>query len=162
MYSGTQTPAAARRRRGAALIELPLVLIPLIALWVAIIDFGFGIFLKCTFQHAVREGVRYAVTSRTQAGMGQDASIKSVVQTNAMGFLNGSPGAAKIYIRYYVPGTLAETQSNAGGNIVEVSVEGYTWNWIAPVQRSTMAPLTILARSSDRMEASPAGVPPPR
>lgn len=161
MQSGIETPVLARRRRGAALIELPLVLIPLIALWVAIVDFGFGIFLRCTFQHAVREGVRYAVTSRTMDGMGQDASIKSVVQKHAMGFLNGPQGASKIQIRYYTPGTLIETPSNAGGNIVEVSVEGYTWNWIAPVMRSS-TPLAVLARSSDRMEASPAGIPPPR
>jgi Flp pilus assembly protein TadG len=149
-------------RRGAALVELPLVLIPLIALWVAIIDFSFGIFLRGTFQHAAREGARYAVTSRTEAGMGHDASIKAAVQRNAMGFLNGEQGAARIHIRYYTPGTLAETQSNAGGNIVEVSIEGYTWNWIAPVLRRTMAPLSIVARSSDRMEASPAGSPPAR
>ena len=149
-------------RRGAALVELPMVLIPLIALWVAIIDFSFGIFLRGTFQHAAREGARYAVTSRTEAGMGHDASIKAAVQRNAMGFLNGEQGAARIHIRYYTPGTLAETQSNAGGNIVEVSIEGYTWNWIAPVLRRTMAPLSIAARSSDRMEASPAGSPPAR
>jgi Flp pilus assembly protein TadG len=150
------------RQKGAALVELPLVLIPLIALWVAIVDFSFGIFLKGTFQHAVREGVRYVVTSRTEAGMGQDASIKAVVQRNAMGFLNGTEGASRIHIRYYVPGSLAETQSNAGGNIVEVSVEGYTWNWIAPVLRRSEAPLTIVARSSDRMEASPTNGPPAR
>ena len=120
-----------------------MVLIPLIALWVAIIDFSFGIFLRGTFQHAAREGARYAVTSRTEAGMGHDASIKAAVQRNAMGFLNGEQGASRIHIRYYTPGTLAETQSNAGGNIVEVSIEGYTWNWIAPVLRRTMAPLSI-------------------
>jgi Flp pilus assembly protein TadG len=153
---------ARSRRRGAALVELPMVLIPLIALWVAIIDFSFGIFLRGTFQHAAREGARYAVTSRTEAGMGHDASIKAAVQRNAMGFLNGEQGASRIHIRYYTPGTLAETQSNAGGNIVEVSIEGYTWNWIAPVLRRTMAPLSIAARSSDRMEASPAGLPPAR
>jgi Flp pilus assembly protein TadG len=145
------------------MVELSLVLVPVLALIFAIIDFGFGIFLKSTFQHAVREGVRYAVTSRTETGMGQDASIRSVVQRNAMGFLNGSAGAAKIYIRYYVPGTLAETQSNAGGNIVEVSVEGYSWAWIAPLMRSSGPPLNILARSSDRMENSPGGgIPPAR
>jgi Flp pilus assembly protein TadG len=149
-------------RRGAALVELPLVLIPLVALWVAIIDFSFGIFLKGTFQHAAREGARYAVTSRTEPGMGHDASVKAAVQRNAMGFLNGEQGAARIYIRYYSPGTLVETQSNAGGNIVEVSIEGYSWNWIAPVLRRTMAPLSIMARSSDRMEASPGGTPPAR
>ena len=153
---------SAPSRRGEALIEFPLVLIPLVALWVAIIDFSLGIFLKSTFQHAVREGVRYAVTSRTEPGLGHDASIQAAVQRHAMGFLNGEEGAAKIHIRYYVPGTFAETQSNAGGNIVEVSVEGYTWNWIAPVLRAEAGPLTIVARSSDRMEASPGGMPPAR
>jgi hypothetical protein len=94
--------------------------------------------------------------------MGQDASIRGVVQRNAMGFLDGASGASKIFIRYYNPGTLAETQSNAGGNIVEVSIEGYTWNWIAPIMRSGAPALTVLARSSDRMENSPGGISPPR
>lgn len=151
-----------RSRRGGAMVELPLVLIPLVGLLVAIIDFSFGIFLKGTFQHAVREGTRYAVTSRTEPGLGHDASIQATVQRQAMGFLNGDVGASRIRIRYYVPGTFAETQSNAGGNIVEVSVEGYTWNWIAPVLRGSAAPLSIMARSSDRMEASPGGIPPAR
>jgi Flp pilus assembly protein TadG len=148
-------------RRGAALTELALVLIPLLALLLAILDFGFAIFLRSTFQHAVREGVRYAVTGRREDGLGHDASIKGVVQRNAMGFLSGSAGAEKIHIRYYVPGTLAETASNAGGNIVEVTVEGFTWRWMAPLLRGS-SPATILARSSDRMEPSPGGVPPPR
>lgn len=150
------------RRRGATLVELALVLVPLLALIFAIMDFGFVIFLRSTFQHAAREGVRYAITGRTDAGTGQDASIKTRVQTNALGFLNGTTGAAKIFIRYYVPGTLAVTQSNAGGNIVEVSVEGYTWGWMAPLLRNGFPPLTIQARSSDRMEPPPGGTPPTR
>ena len=144
------------------MVELALVLVPLLALIFAIMDFGFGIFLKSTLQHAAREGARYAVTSRTGTGMGHDASICAAVQRSAMGFLNGAEGAAKIYIRYYVPGTLAETQSNAGGNIVEVSVEGYSWNWMAPLMRSSTGPLIVVARSSDRMENSPGGIPPAR
>jgi Flp pilus assembly protein TadG len=155
-------PVNGGRRRGAALVELPLVLIPTLALVVAIVDFAFGIFLRGTFQHAAREGVRYAVTSRTEPDMGHDSSIKAAVQRNAMGFLNGEEGASRIHIRYFVPGTLVETQSNAGGNIVEVSVEGYTWNWIAPLLRNNMNPLAVQSRSSDRMEASPGGTPPAR
>jgi hypothetical protein len=150
------------RRRGVALVELSLVLLPLLALLFAIIDFGFAIFLRSTFQYAVREGVRYAITGQTNPGSGQDASIKSVVQTNALGFLNGADGASKIFIRYYVPGTLTETQSNTGGNIVEVSIEGYTWNWMAPLMRGSLGPLTVGARSSDRMEPPPGGTPPQR
>lgn len=149
-------------RRGNAFLELGLVLLPLLALLLAILDFGFALFLRSTFQHAVREGVRYAVTGRTESGLGHDASIKAVVQRNALGFLSGSSDLSKVYIRYYAPGSLAETQSNAGGNIVEISVEGYTWQWMAPLWRSALPPLTIRARSSDRMEPSPPGGPPPR
>jgi hypothetical protein len=151
-----------RNCRGAALVELALTLVPLLAILLAIFDFSFALFLKSTCLHAVREGVRYAVTGRTQSGMRQDDSIKSVVQRNALGFLKGQNGAAKIHIRYYVPGTLVETQSNAGGNIVEVSIENLTWGWMAPVLRSALPPLMVHARSSDVVEASPGGIPPPR
>jgi hypothetical protein len=144
------------------MVELALVLLPLLAIMFAIIDFSLAVYLRSTFRHAAREGARYAVTGRTASGMGQDASIRGVVQRNAMGFLDGASGASKIFIRYYNPGTLAETQSNAGGNIVEVSIEGYTWSWIAPVMRSATPALTVLARSSDRMENTPGGIPPPR
>jgi Flp pilus assembly protein TadG len=144
------------------MVELALVLLPLLAIMFAIIDFSLAVYLRSTFRHAAREGARYAVTGRTASGLGQDASIRGVVQRNAMGFLNGASGASKIFIRYYNPGTLAETQSNAGGNIVEVSIEGYTWNWIAPVMRSATPALTVLARSSDRMENTPGGISPPR
>jgi hypothetical protein len=149
-------------RRGATFVETAFILVPVIAIPLAIIDFAFAIFLRSTFQHAVREGVRYAVTSRTLPGLGHDASIKSVVQRQSLGFLNGPGGAAKIQIRYFAPGTLAETASNEGGNIVEVSVENYTWAWMGPLMRAASPALAITARASDRMEASPGGVPPAR
>lgn len=151
-----------RRWRGSALVELALVLVPLVAIWAAIVDFSFAIFLKATLQHAVREGVRYAVTSRTEPGLGHDASIVAAVQRNAMGFLDGPEGASKIHIRYYAPGSFTEVQSNSGGNIVEVSVEGYRWNWIAPILRREAPALDLVARSSDRMEMPPGGISPPR
>jgi Flp pilus assembly protein TadG len=144
------------------MVELALVLLPLLAILFAIIDFSLAVFLRSTFRHAAREGARYAVTGRLATGLGQDASIRAVVQKNAMGFLDGTSGAAKIFIRYYNPGTLVETQSNAGGNIVEVSIEGYTWNWIAPVMRSGTPALPVLARSSDRVETMAGGISPPR
>ena len=149
-------------RRGNAMVELALVLLPLLAIIFAIMDFSLAVYLRSTFRHAAREGVRYAVTGRTATGLGQDASIRAVVQKNAMGFLDGASGASKIYIRYYNPDTLVETQSNEGGNIVEVSVEGYTWNWVAPIMRSATPALPVLARSSDRVEFSPGGISPPR
>jgi Flp pilus assembly protein TadG len=139
---------------------MAFVMVPLFALMFGIIDYGFVIFLRSTFQHAVREGVRYAVTYQTIPGQGHDASIKSVVQASAMGFLAGQSGLDKIHIQYYEPDTLGTTSANAPGNIVEISIEGYQWGWIAPLLRSG-TPLTINVRSSDRMEGLPGGTSPP-
>jgi hypothetical protein len=157
-----RAPAYFRKRseRGNAFVEMAFVLVPLFAIMFAIVDFGFAIFLRSTFLHAVREGTRYAVTYRTIVGKGHDDSIKTVVQNSAMGFLAGSSGAEKIKIRYYAPDTLVETAANAPGNLVEISVEGYQWGWLAPLMRDE-TPLSIGARSSDRMEGLPLGMSSP-
>jgi hypothetical protein len=138
---------------------MAFTLLPLFALMFGIVDFGFAIFLRSTFQHAVREGTRYAVTYTTSPGMGHDASIKNVVQNSAMGFLSGT-NSDKIKIKYYNPDTLVETSANAPGNLIEVSIEGYNWGWLAPLFR-TATPLTITTRSSDRMEGLPGGMTAP-
>ncbi len=127
-------------------------------------DLSLVIFLKATFQHAVREGVRYAMTGRTMEGLGHDASIKQVVQTYAIGFLAGDAGAEKIRIRYFEPGTLAEVTgpgSNRGGNIVEISIEDFSWRPMVPLMKSG-DPVVIAARSTGIMEPSPGGIPPDR
>jgi hypothetical protein len=155
------SPLRRKQQRGStALLEGSLVLVPFFAIMFAIVDFGMVIFMRNTFQHAVREGVRYAVTFQTQPGMGHDASIKSVVEYNSMGFLSGTQGSNYIRIRYYDPVTLVETGANAPGNVVEVSVEGYQWGMMAPLWRSA-TPITLNVRASDRMESLPGVSTPP-
>lgn len=151
-----------RRQAGNTLVETAFILLPLLALIFAIIDFSIAIFVRSTLQHATREGVRYAVTYQTMSGLGHDASIKAVVQNAALGFLSGPDGASKIHIRYFDPVTFQEVPDNSPGNLVEVSVEDFRWSWIVPLWRSA-SPVTIAARSSDRMEGLPGGQsPPPR
>ena len=157
---GCRDRGSQRRRRGNAFVEMAFMLIPLMALMFGIIDFGFAIFMKSTFQHAVREGSRYAVTYQMVAGEGHDGSIKSVVKSSAMGFLSSTAAEQKIKIRYYNPDTLIETAENAPGNLVEISVEDYQWGWLAPLLR-TSTPLSMTARSSDRMEGLPGGMTSP-
>ncbi len=158
----SEVPLSRRaRQRGSQVVEVALCLLPFLAILFLLIDLCLVIFLKATFQHAVREGVRYAMTGRTMEGLGHDASIRRVVQQYAIGFLGGQEGAEKIKIRYFVPGTLAETSSNAGGNIVEISIEGFSWRPIVPLFKSP-DPVTISARSTGIMEPSPGGIPPPR
>lgn len=148
------------RQRGNAILESALIFLPLMAIFCAIIDFSLAIFVKSTLQHAVREGVRYAVTFQTQEGFCHDDSIKNVVVRNSMGFLSSEEAQEKIHIRYYLPDTLSPSGENNPGNIIEVSVEDFTWGWIAPIWRSN-TPMSMLIRSSDRMEGLPGGVSPP-
>ena len=163
------------RRRGSQVVEVGLTLIPFFAIVFLTVDVALATFVGATLQHAAREGVRFAVTGRCldrsgavqpvgqcpAGGMFQDESIKTVVQHNALGVLSGSAGASKIKIRYYTPDTLTETTSNAGGNLVEISVEGFSWRPLAPLLRSGSA-VPISARASDKMEPSVGGVPPRR
>ncbi len=138
------------------------VFLPLIAILFALMDFSVAIFVKNVLLHAVREGTRYAVTQQTGA-TGQDAAIKAVVQTNAMGFLNGATGLAYISVTYYNANTglvAVGANSNSGGNICVVSVTAFPWSYFAPVWRS--AAMSFSATSSDAMEAPPNGVLPSR
>jgi hypothetical protein len=126
------------------------------AMMLGILDFSMALFLRSTFLHACREGVRYAVTYQVAKGLGHDASIKSIVQQHSMGFLNGTANANKIKVRYYNPDTFQEVPANAPGNLVEISIEGYQWGWILPLLR-TNTPLAMTARATDRMETLPGG-----
>ncbi|MCC6585514.1 MAG: pilus assembly protein [Bryobacterales bacterium] len=151
------------RRAGNTFVESALVFIPLMALILGIADFAFAHFLRVTMQHAVREGTRYAITYQLQPGKCQDASIKDIVTTQAMGFLNGATKQAYIKVRYYNPLTFTELTSstaNSPGNLVEVSVEGYPYSWMAPLL-FTASPFTITVRSSDRLEGLGAGASAP-
>jgi len=169
---------AKRYRKGQAAIEAALVIVPLLAMLCAIIDFSMAMFIRNSLVFAVREGVRYAITGQTGAGGAscQDASIKKVVQENAMGLLAGDDGLARIHINYYDPKTLADVTAsivpaaNSGGNVVRVTVSGVSWLWmlsgmwtnVAAVQQGagqTYTGLTIGAASSDVLETPPSGVP---
>jgi len=158
-----------RRRfaqRGSVLVEGALALLPLLAVLFGILDLAIAIFVKNTLQFAVCQGVRYAVTSQTMNGLGQDDSIRAVVKNYTLGFLDymapNGDGASRISITYYDPVTLAQVSgkgSNIGGNIVVVKADGLSWAWMVPLLRETK-PLTFSVSSADIMEATPlAGAP---
>jgi TadE-like protein len=163
---GGHKRAKSSRRRGSVLVEGALAVLPLLAVLFAVLDFSIAIFVKNTVQFAVCQGVRYAVTSRTMAGMGQDASIKTVVRGYTLGLLDylsaDHVGMNRIAITYYDPASLAVVtgaNSNIGGNIVVVSASGLSWAWMVPLLRRA-TPLTFAVSSADIMEATPlAGAP---
>lgn len=144
--------------QGSEFVEAGLALIVFCALLFLVIDTGWGLFVKVTLQHAAAEGVRYGVTGQRSGVQGQTASIRGVVQSQAMGLLDGAQ-ASTIAIRFYDPNTLIQTASNIGGNLLEISIEGYQFTPFAPLLRSA-TPVSITVRASDIIEPSPGGVPP--
>ena len=155
--------------RGAALIEATLVLLFLFALIFLLIDLSWAMFAKVTLQHAVRAGVRYAVTSKTSNdtngnALGQVDSIKQVVESQAMGFLSDADLDAKVTVTFFAvgaggPTALTGNGSNASGNLVIVSVNDYQVSPFGPLMRAT-APVSFSVSAGDLIEPSPNGPPP--
>jgi Flp pilus assembly protein TadG len=159
-----------RRRKtqgGNALVEGALTLLPLLAVGFALLDFPLALFIQNTLQGAVREGVRFAITQQTGAN-GQDAAIKSVVESYSMGFLTDAAitaGTDSFSITYYNPNSslstaVTGTGSNAQGNICVVSAT-IKLAFMAPIWQATGL-IPFSATSSDMMEAPANGVLPSR
>ncbi|HTB16851.1 MAG TPA: TadE/TadG family type IV pilus assembly protein [Bryobacteraceae bacterium] len=159
-----------RRRAGAALLEFALTVLPTFGLILAFVDFGLLLFRWATLQNAVREGCRYAITFQTTGTSGQDASIEAVVQHYAMGMVSPTDNPQDIFVKYYSPTNLTSAIASGGnvpGNIVEVSVQGVSWSWIAPLSGSSgsggvpflrsATPITLNIYSSDILGGFPAG-----
>jgi Flp pilus assembly protein TadG len=149
-------------QRGNAMLETALVFLPMLAMFFGILDVSMVVFLQSTLMNATREGTRAAITfPATYNGTtctSQSTCITLAVQNNAFGFLGGS-NSNLITVNYYIAdnlstpvescnagsctqtGTLPQTLSNGTvvnyvnqpGNLVEVVVANYPWNWFFPV-----------------------------
>lgn len=165
------TRRRAGNRRGNAMVELALVITPMFALLLSIVEVSLPIFKKSTFVAAVREGCRFGITYQTTFNgtsySSQTTAIQAVVLANSMGFLTNT---SDIHVNYFLsvsPYTdvTSGTTPNADGNIIQVSISGYTHNWIDPINwfyggRSfsvTQGSLPIVALSADRLETLPVG-----
>ena len=84
------------KQRGSEMIEFTLVLLPFLGFTFLILNIAYAVYQRSTIQHAVAQGVRYAVTSATSTGLGARSSIQKVVQSNAFGSMSscGSPPTA--------------------------------------------------------------------
>jgi len=183
------------RQGGNTIVEIGLTIIPSIAMFFGILDVSLVVYLQSTLNHAMREGARLAVTfpatyGATSCAASQATCITQVVQTNAIGMLSGSK-ASLITVNYYTAndlsnpvescnsgtctllGSLPQTLSNGKvvnyanqpGNIVEVTVTNYPWNWMVPVSARgniTAPSVTLRASALDVLGGLAAGatVPP--
>jgi Flp pilus assembly protein TadG len=171
MVSRIHTSAARQRTsHGNVILESVFTLLPTFAFIFAFTDFGLMMFRWSTLQNSLREATRYAVTFQTQGGMGQDASIESVVQQYALGFVKTTDSPQHIFVNYYAPialNTAFATGGNVPGNLVDVSIQNLSFAWLAPLSGSygagiaffrSTTPITFNLHSSDILGGYPVGV----
>jgi len=141
--------------RGNTLIEANAITLLMFGLLFLIIDLSLALFTKATLQAAVQAGVRFAVTDRLAANQNyMNDSIVQVVQQNSLGLLNGGSGACQISVNYYNPIT-GQASTGTGGDVVEVSVQGYAYTPVGILKSNS--PVSISASASDVLEQCPLG-----
>src|SRR5665213_1071291 len=102
MVSRIHTSAVRHRpSHGNVILESVFTLLPTFACIFAFPDFGLMMFRWSTLENSLREATRYAVTFQAQGGQGQDASIESVVQQYALGFVKTTDSPQHIFVNYY-------------------------------------------------------------
>ncbi len=150
-------------------MESAFTLIPTFALIFAFVDFGLMLYRWSSLQNAVREGVRYAITFQRNGSLGQTASIKQVVERNSMRLVRTTDTPQHIFVKFYsktAPDTPIASGGNIPGNIVEVSVQNVSWNWIAPLSGSyggripfyrTRSPFNLKVYAFDLLGGYPVG-----
>jgi Flp pilus assembly protein TadG len=185
MRTGRKPSADRKRRSGHVLLEAALAFMPFCALIFGIADFSMVMFIDSTFQNAVRQGVRFGITyNLTYNGTtyaNQTAAITAVVQGNSAGWLipgTDSSGTSYIHVNYYTPDNLSTpantgqlpktvngvtiTSLNQSGNVLEVKVLNYPWNWMVPLPNYMPGHgLTLSASSVDVMQGLPVGTTTP-
>jgi hypothetical protein len=172
---------AARRRGSSEVLEMSLVMMPFFSLFFLQMTLAYWVFAKVTLQQAVRAGVRYGVTNTLNGcpgvgGADLTTCIQRKVQWAAGGLLSGSNINLIKVTMCHPPGSTSPVGtpcvdvtgtpgSNAGDNILQVSVESFAIAPLLPVIPSwrgsepNTGPLTITVRSADKIE--PGGAPPP-
>ncbi len=108
-----------------------------------LLNIAWAVFADSTLQRAVRVAVRYGITvTSTPTGSCLTDEVKSTVEANSLGLLNGSTGLGYIKVHYFMPPSSSSTSpptdvstslnADAGGNIMQVSVQGYSLLPIVP------------------------------
>jgi hypothetical protein len=88
-----------------------------------------------------------------------------------MGIVKTTDNPQDIFVKYYSTSNMTTpiaAGGNVPGNIVEISVQGVSWSWIAPLSGSSgsggvpmlrnTTPITLNIYSSDILGPFPAGV----
>jgi Flp pilus assembly protein TadG len=112
-----------RSERGAALVELALVVPFLMMIMCATIDFGLAVYTLNNLTAAVREGARYGATIQNLAV--NDSTVRYRVYNYIVGMNNAQTPAQ-------VLGTISNTAPNANG-LFTVQISGYLYKPLTPL-----------------------------
>jgi Flp pilus assembly protein TadG len=195
-------PVGSRRRfarqGGNAMLEAALIFLPMMAMFLGIVDVSLAVYIQSTITAATREGARFAITFQSSyngndCSASQAACTALVVQNYAVGLPAGL-ASSYITVNYYTANdltnpveacnagscttavctvntcTLPQTLSNGTvvqyanqpGNVVEVVVSGYPWNWLVPLNGfSAGTGLTLGGSSMDVLGALAVGTTQP-
>jgi len=180
-----------RNQSGNTAVEGALMFLPFFALIFGLADFSMTLFITGAFQEACRDAARFSTTySLTYNGTtytSQTAAAKAVVYAESFGFINATNDAASHYVQvnYYYPNDLTTAATcatgcnyswtdskgliqtvdydNQPGDVVEVRVVGFPWNWMVPMPNFMPGKtVTLGAEAADILQGLPAGtsVPP--
>jgi hypothetical protein len=154
------------------MLEFTLAFLPLVSMLLITANIGWAVFAKSALQRAVRIGVRSGVVltaGQVASGSCLTDVVKTTVQNNSLGLLKSEAGRGKIKVRYWQPpepsssadaiDVSSQLNGNQPGNIMEVSVEGFSlvpilpriYSWKEAVDKS---PLSVNVSSADRIEPS--------
>src|SRR3981081_1605253 len=106
------------RQKGQAAIETVLVILPLFAILLSILDFSVAIFVMNTFEYAVRLGVRTAIIQSAGPTGRQSDLIRTTVRNNSLGFLANTTTVpdTMIPIHFYKLDTTSNRWVSAAGD----------------------------------------------
>ncbi len=151
-------PPGRRTESGNAFIEFALVFLLLLTMIVGMFEFTWVLFLRATFHHAVREGVRSAITGNDQPS-GLDPRIKSVIQETSFGLIKGPELDKYVSIEFFDPNCAGITCPLAAampGSIVRVGINCYELTPITNLIRKNPGggamPFSLTVTASDKME----------
>jgi len=153
-------PRRRARERGASVVEFGLVLIPLLAVIMLMLDVAWAVFAQSTIQEAVREGVRVGITATASGSCTTvTCTVQNTVQSYSFGFISPANASTLVQVSYYSPsgGSLTQVSgsgADVGGNIIQVTVSGVTLKTLGAIML-TQKTFQVGATASDIIESNP-------
>lgn len=173
-----------KRESGNAMLEGALYFMPLMVLLFGILDFSMALFITGAFQQAARDAssftTTYNLTYNGTTYSSQTKAAKAIMYAETFGFINATNDAANGYVsvNYYFPDNLTTPATcatgcnhtwtdskgnsstvnydNQPGDVVEVRVSNYPWNWMVPLPGFMPGTgITLAADAVDILQALP-------